>query len=55
VASCVVFWLVVGREGPSVQIGAAGGQAVSRLLAEHDAEENYLITSGAAAGLSAAF
>lgn len=52
---CSFFGLSLGREGPSVQIGAAGGQAVSRLLAEHDAEENYLITSGAAAGLSAAF
>lgn len=50
-----VFGLSLGREGPSIQIGAAGGQAVSKLLSHDKQEENYLITAGAAAGLSAAF
>ena len=45
----------MGREGPSVQLGAAAGQGVSRLLRRPGMEEKYLLTSGAAAGLSAAF
>lgn len=47
--------LSLGREGPSVQIGAAAGQGVSRLLGRLRIEEKYLITSGASAGLAAAF
>lgn len=47
--------LSLGREGPSVQIGAAAGQGISRLLGRLRIEEKYLITSGASAGLSAAF
>jgi H+/Cl- antiporter ClcA len=47
--------LSLGREGPSVQLGAAAGQGVSRLLRRPSIEEKYLLTSGAAAGLSAAF
>ncbi len=50
-----VFGLSLGREGPSIQIGAAGGQAVCKVLSRDKQEENYLITAGAAAGLSAAF
>ena len=49
------FGLSLGREGPSIQIGAAGGQAVSKVLCNNKVEENYLITAGASAGLSAAF
>lgn len=49
------FGLSLGREGPSIQIGAAGSQAVSKFVSKSDLEENYLITGGAAAGLSAAF
>jgi H+/Cl- antiporter ClcA len=50
------FGLSVGREGPSIQIGAAGGQLVAKGLSKNRRiEENYLITGGAAAGLSAAF
>jgi len=52
---CSIFGLSLGREGPSIQIGAAGAQAVSRLLGKSKVEENYLITGGAAAGLAAAF
>ena len=52
---CSIFGLSLGREGPSIQIGAAGAQAVSRVFTKSRLEENYLITGGAAAGLSAAF
>jgi len=45
----------LGREGPSIQLGAAVGQGVSRLLGRLRIEEKYLITSGASAGLAAAF
>ncbi len=47
--------LSLGREGPSVQLGAAAGQGISRLLRRSSMEEKYLLTSGASAGLSAAF
>ena len=47
--------LSLGREGPSVQIGAEIGLGVSKIFKRHDTEEKYLITSGASAGLSAAF
>ncbi len=53
---CSFFGLSLGREGPSIQIGASGGQLVSSGLAKKNrVEENYLITGGAAAGLAAAF
>lgn len=47
--------LSLGREGPSVQIGAAVGQGFSRIFKRVRIEEKYLITSGASAGLAAAF
>ena len=49
------FGVSLGREGPSIQIGACGSQAVAEKLAKNKLEENYLITAGASAGLSAAF
>ena len=49
------FGLSVGREGPSIQIGAAGAQALAENTGKNKLEENYLITAGASAGLSAAF
>ncbi len=52
---CSLFGISVGREGPSIQIGAAGGQVAAKRMAKSHLEENYLITGGAAAGLSAAF
>ncbi|MDR3563727.1 MAG: H(+)/Cl(-) exchange transporter ClcA [Negativicutes bacterium] len=45
----------LGREGPSIQIGAVVGQGVSRTLGRTRMEERYLLTSGASAGLAAAF
>ena len=53
-----LFGLSLGREGPSIQIGASGAQFLShRLRGERreDMQEHYLVTAGAAAGLSAAF
>lgn len=47
--------LSLGREGPSIQLGAAMGQGVGKVLKRHNVEERYLITSGASAGLAAAF
>lgn len=47
--------LSLGREGPSIQLGAAVGQGFSRIFKRIKIEEKYLITSGASAGLAAAF
>ena len=47
--------LSLGREGPSIQIGAVAAQGLSRLMGRTRMEERYLITSGASAGLAAAF
>lgn len=49
------YGLSLGREGPSIQIGAACAQGLSRMLGRTRMEERYLITSGAGAGLAAAF
>jgi H+/Cl- antiporter ClcA len=47
--------LSLGREGPSIQIGAAAAQGIGEKLAKTDYEKRILIASGAGAGLSAAF
>ena len=47
--------LTMGREGPSVQMGAAVGRGASELFRRPETEKKYLVTSGAAAGLAAAF
>lgn len=52
---CIGSGLSLGREGPSVQIGASVGEGFSRLFKRVKIEEKYLITSGASAGLAAAF
>jgi len=52
---CIVAGLSLGREGPSIQMGAASGQGFSRLFKRVKLEEKYLITCGASAGLAAAF
>lgn len=44
----------VGREGPSIQLGAMTGKLFSKFYNAQDAE-NLFLTGGAAAGLSAAF
>ncbi|MEA4873817.1 ClC family H(+)/Cl(-) exchange transporter [Anaerorhabdus sp.] len=49
------FGVSLGREGPSIQIGACGGDIIASKLSHNKLEENYLITAGASAGLAAAF
>lgn len=52
---CIVAGLSLGREGPSIQLGAMTGKGVSRSLGRLRTEERFLITCGASAGLAAAF
>ena len=52
---CLLGGLSLGREGPSIQLGAMSGQGISRLLDRGKTEERYLMTCGASAGLAAAF
>ncbi len=47
--------LKIGREGPSIQMGAAVGQGFSEVFKRPKTEKTFLISSGAAAGLAAAF
>jgi CIC family chloride channel protein len=47
--------LSLGREGPTVQMGAAAGQVVSKSLSRSKTEQLHLIACGAGAGLAAAF
>lgn len=47
--------LALGREGPSIQLGAMVGKGFSRWEKRLLTEERLLITCGAGAGLSAAF
>lgn len=47
--------LALGREGPTVQMGGAVGDAVSRWLNVPEQERLTLISAGAGAGLAAAF
>jgi H+/Cl- antiporter ClcA len=49
------FGLSLGREGPSIQLGASVGKGISRMLRRPGVEENYLVMGGAGAGLAAAF
>lgn len=52
---CLLGGLSLGREGPSIQLGAMTGQGISRLLNRGKTEEKYIMTCGASAGLAAAF
>jgi H+/Cl- antiporter ClcA len=47
--------LSLGREGPSVQMGAMAGKGLAKISHRGEKAERYLITCGASAGLSAAF
>ncbi|WP_025729106.1 ClC family H(+)/Cl(-) exchange transporter [Atopobacter phocae] len=51
----MIAGLSLGREGPSIQIGAVLGKWVAKRLNLDLTEERVLITAGASAGLSAAF
>ncbi len=52
---CLGSGLTLGREGPSVQLGGALAQGLARLLKRPLSERRFLLSAGAAAGLSAAF
>jgi H+/Cl- antiporter ClcA len=52
---CLFGGMSLGREGPSIQLGAMTGKGISRLLDRGKTEERFLLTCGASAGLSAAF
>lgn len=45
----------VGQEGPSIQIGGVVGQGLNKFMKGNKSQENIFISSGAAAGLAAAF
>lgn len=47
--------LFLGREGPSIQLGAAVGQGYADLRKQKGASRRIMIAAGAASGLSAAF
>ena len=47
--------LALGREGPTVQMGGAVGDAIARWLKVSAQERRIMISSGAGAGLAAAF
>ncbi len=47
--------LALGREGPTIQMGGAVGDAISRLIKATHRQRFVLISAGAGAGLSAAF
>lgn len=52
---CLLGGLALGREGPSIQLGAMVGKGISKGLDRGKTEEKFLLTCGASAGLSAAF
>ena len=52
---CLLGGLALGREGPSIQLGAMVGKGVSKGMERGVTEEKYLLTCGASAGLAAAF
>ena len=52
---CLLGGLALGREGPSIQLGAMVGKGISRKMDRGKTEERFLLTCGASAGLSAAF
>ena len=47
--------LSLGREGPSIQLGACSGKAISKFLRRDVNKQRALISAGASAGLAGAF
>lgn len=47
--------LSIGREGPSIQMGAMVGKFISKTVKQNKTFERFFLTSGASAGLAAAF
>ncbi|NLZ77107.1 MAG: ClC family H(+)/Cl(-) exchange transporter [Spirochaetales bacterium] len=54
-AIAILAGLSVGREGPSIQLGACVAEGLGDRLCDSRTERNYLIAGGASAGLAAAF
>ena len=51
----ILAGLSLGREGPSIQLGACVAQGLGDKISDTRAERKILIASGAGAGLAAAF
>ena len=47
--------LLLGREGPTIQIGGNIGRMIKDIFRQPDIENNPLVSAGAAAGLASAF
>ena len=47
--------LSLGREGPSIHLGALVGEGINEVTGRSEMEKKYFITCGASAGLAAAF
>jgi len=54
-AICIVGGLSLGREGPSVQLGACAAEGLGKKLGKGRLERRILMAGGASAGLAAAF
>lgn len=52
---CILGGLSLGREGPSVQLGAMAGKGASKIIKAGATKERYMTACGAGAGLAAAF
>lgn len=52
---CGFFGMSLGREGPSIQIGAATAAGIGVRMSKNNVERDNFTAAGAAAGLSAAF
>lgn len=51
----ILSGLSLGREGPSIQLGASVGEGIAQKVGTSTMEKKILMVSGASAGLSAAF
>ncbi len=54
-ALAILAGLSLGREGPSIQLGASVAEGIGKKVSVTRAERKYLIAGGASAGLAAAF
>lgn len=52
---CILGGLSLGREGPSVQLGAMAGKGLAKVTKTTATKERYMIACGSGAGLAAAF
>ena len=52
---CIISGLSLGREGPSIQLGTCVGDIISKKFKSTRLERRLLLSSGATAGLAAAF